>query len=172
MLMQDTHIKLVPIKKKDVAAVYALMQRIYPPVYAYLWEDKGAQYLQHTYSQTNLTAELSNPNTHYYFVRYLSQTIGIFKYDLQAQGRIKLHRIYLQKDHHGKGIGKTLLQALVANYQHAYQELWLEAMVSESQAVRFYQKLGFEIIDQYALSFPGLYSKYNQMYQMRKSLKP
>jgi GNAT superfamily N-acetyltransferase len=144
-------LELLPITLDDAAELLQLMQRIYPPPYAHIWDDYGAWYVQHTYNPKQLALELAQPHCPYYFVRFQNRHIGILRlcHGLEFPGKpglpaTKLHRIYLDGAIHGQGIGKRLMawSKKVAQEQ-GHTLLWLEAMEVQSGARSFYEKLGY-----------------------------
>jgi GNAT superfamily N-acetyltransferase len=174
----NASLKLEAISLDDTLKLSVLMHRIYPPPYKHLWEDDGYWYVQETFNKTILEKELSEINSAYYFVNYLNETIGVLRYihdfhlmekpDLSAT---KLHRIYVDPKVHGKGIGVLLMdwvtKQAVAN---GSELLWLEAMDTQQQALRFYKNLGYKIAGDFRLNFELMYEHLRGMHRMYKIL--
>jgi ribosomal protein S18 acetylase RimI-like enzyme len=159
--------------------LYALMQRIYVPVYEHLWSDKGQWYIDQQYSFENLKKELENPHALYYFVIYQSTTIGILRIienepliDFKDRKASKLHRIYLDTDFQGKGIGRILID-WTQNRQRQPSDsiLWLEAMDSQQAAIDFYEKLGFQKSSSFRLDFTQMHSDLRGLNRMWKNIE-
>ena len=116
--------------------------------------------------------------THYFFVEVSGRKIGILKYDFPFSPReveipnaMKLHRLYLHPDYHGKGIAPILLaHCEKVAVENGLEAIWLEAMECQPQALRFYQKIGFEKVLTYTLDFERIFPQYRQIQIMRKSL--
>ncbi len=168
------NIRLRTVSLKDQGELYALMSRIYPAVYQYLWDDDGAWYIDQIYTPNNLEVELSDPNGFYYFVEYDSKTIGILRivdncspvYFKDKKG-MKLHRIYLDPAIHGKGIGKTIINWTKEKAQNLDNEiLWLEAMDTSLDVIAFYEKLGFEKFEKFEFPLKKMEKKFRGMYRM------
>ncbi len=153
----------------------SLMTEIYPPVYSHLWIDGGKGYLKELYSKANLKLELENPNSHYYFVRYEEQIVGILKVmvnepipDSRKKPTVKLQRIYLSQNVQGKGIGKQILNWVGKEFCKKSTYLWLEVMDSQKQAIGFYEKTGFVKERRCAFNSDMMKEKYRGMYVMVK----
>ncbi|MEQ6124452.1 GNAT family N-acetyltransferase [Pseudotenacibaculum sp. MALMAid0570] len=171
-------LQLQRILEKDHENLYALMKRIYPPAYINYWQDNGDWYVNDLYNINNLKKELKEENTDYFFVLLNNQCIGIMRivwnldtHYLNDKNYVKLHRLYLDQTIQNKGIGYQLMSWLINKAkQEGYKKLWLEVMEKQSQALYFYQKLGFKEVDKVFIDFPLVYNEYRGMYKMVKIL--
>lgn len=178
MIKISVHIQLKPISLQDQQELYDLMKRIYPPAYNEYWKDKGTWYVNDLYTLENVQKELNEKETKYYFVLVDEKITGIFRivyhvnpYHQQDETFVKLHRLYLDQSIQNRGVGKQLMIWLLDQVKkEGYQKLWLDAMERQPQALHFYQKLGFEIVDKVSLDFPLLIDEYRGMFKMIKSL--
>ena len=133
----------------------------------------------------NLKKELDNAHSDYYFVNYdpssqfeATSTIGIFKLihncvykPLPQLKALKVHRIYLDANIQGKGIGKQLmLYAEDVGRVNNFDIIWLDAMDTHEQAQAFYHKLGYEKTQLQHLPFELLYDEHRPMWYMHKNL--
>ncbi|QCE43375.1 GNAT family N-acetyltransferase [Psychroserpens sp. NJDZ02] len=166
-------LNVTPITLADHEVLLQLMQRIYPPAYQQLWKNKDCNWYIHSqYSLNNLTQELNVKTAAYYFIKYDNKTIGILRlvHD-KAEASTKLHRLYLDQEYQGLGLGKQLMQ-VSENHAKAQQStvIWLEAMDTQVQALHFYKKAGFKIIDSYPLHFELIREQFKGMHKMTKQL--
>lgn len=172
MIKVNDYIELRPIKIDDCNKLYFLMKEIYPAVYDYLWTDKGKYYLSQTYSTDNISAELNEVNSLYYFICAYSETIGILKINKNIHEQIiHLQRIYLHPKHQGKGIGRTLFHWLENTFKSSYQTLSLEVMKSETKAILFYEKMGMTFIKNASLNFKHIKPQFKHILIYQKQLK-
>ena len=171
-------ISLIAITLNDSDALLKLMHRIYIPPYKHLWQDGGIWYVQNTFNTDVLKEELSEKNASYYFVEHQNKRVGILRIihdipfkDFVNKKATKLHRIYLDPNVHEKGIGKLLMnwstQEAIKNNS---QLIWLEAMDTQEQALKFYKKLGYRIAGDFKLEFELMHTHLRGMYQMYKIL--
>lgn len=162
----------------DQPTLLGLMKKIYPPAYAHFWKDDCSWYLNNTYSKANLTLELKDKNSAYYFVYYNEMIAGIFRLisncsypPLSDEQAFKVHRIYLDPTIQGKGIGKQLMnyaQQIAVTTHHTI--IWLDAMDTHTQAQSFYKNLGYLRAALQRLDFPFLHDKHRPMWFMHKML--
>ena len=111
-------------------------------------------YLAKAFSPTQLSAELDDPNSTFYFVLQAEILIGYCKVNvLMAQGEFRepegmeLERIYVKSEFQGKGIGAKILsfvESVALNEGKAY--LWLGVWEANVNAIRFYEKQGYSKI--------------------------
>jgi len=171
---------LNPVLPEDQAELYQLMDEIYRASYSSFWHDRGDWYLELIYNPVTLQKELGRSHSHYFFVEVSQKKIGILKYDFPFSPRevvipeaMKLHRLYLHPDFHGKGVAKMLFEHCVkVSRENKLRTIWLEVMTSQPQAKRFYQKMGFEHLLSYQLDFEQLLPDLRGIEIWKKDLPP
>ncbi len=177
-LLVTPKLSLNPIQFPDQPILHHLMDGIYRDSYSYIWKDQGDWYVDLIYNPKTVKKELSRDRSHYFFVEVEHHKIGILKYDFPFSPReieipeaMKLHRLYLHQDFHGKGIAQLLINHCeqVAKVNNL-NSIWLEAMECQPQAKRFYEKMGFESLMTYQLDFEIMYPAYRGIQIMKKSL--
>lgn len=179
MISISKTLQLKAITHNDYIKLNQLMQRIYPPAYKHFWKNENCSwYLDKCYGITNFNSELEDTNACYYFIIYNGLTVGIIRIvynksikQFPNQLTTYLHRIYLGEDAQGKGIAKQLFiwvekQVLKKNNT----VIWLEAMDTKQQALKFYQKEGFKKLEYYKLDFKRIHKHLRGMHLMYKSL--
>lgn len=179
MVMINEKLYLESIQISDQNKLLNLMMEIYPPVYRHLWIDHGKYFLQGLYSEANTKLELENPNSHYYFVNYKEQAVGILRIienelvpELMNEPLVKLHRIYLSKKVHNKGIGKQILQWVENEFcKEKHIPLYLEVMDTQENAIGFYEHLGFAKRGRFNFNSNKMKIKYRGMFRMIKEYK-
>ena len=171
-------LSLRAIKLKDAKKLLSLMDTIYVPPYKHLWQDNGNWYVQNTFNSVVLKNELTEVNAGYYFVEFKNETIGILRIvhnislkDFEDKKASKLHRIYLDPKAHGNGIGKLLMdwsaQEAIKNNSKL---IWLEAMDTQEQALKFYEKLSYQISGHFNLEFELMHKHLRGMHRMYLNL--
>ena len=170
--------EFIPVTAADQARLLALMQRIYPPVYAHFWPDDGAWYLESQYGPANLARELQDELADYRFVVLDDRPIGIVRLrlattcpDRPGVAAAKLHRLYVDPTVHGHGVGRAAIVWCGEQAGRAGAELlWLEAMDSAATALGFYRHLGFAVTAPFLLDMPRMYPELRGMYRMARLL--
>ncbi|MDI1322587.1 MAG: GNAT family N-acetyltransferase [Algoriphagus sp.] len=177
-LLVTPKLSLIPIQSADQPILYQLMDEVYRDSYRHIWKDQGDWYVDLIYNPETLRKELGRDRSHYFFVEAEDRKIGILKYDFPFSPReidipesMKLHRLYLHQDFHGKGIAQILVNHCVEVAKaNGLKSIWLEAMECQPQAKRFYEKMGFEVEMTYRLDFEIMLPEYRGIQIMKKSL--
>ncbi|WP_439130820.1 GNAT family N-acetyltransferase [Polaribacter sp.] len=178
MIKIAKNIKLQEISISDYNTLYNLMSEIYPLAYNHFWSDAGIWYVNTQYAKENVIRELSQEKTDYYFILYNDEILGNFRIiwdeklkGLPVQKQVKLHRVYLHKKIHGKGVGKQLMIWLEKTAKEkGYKVIWLDAMDSQPQAFQFYKKLGYNYYSHTFLTFKLLHNQVRKMSQLYKNI--
>ncbi|TQV71478.1 GNAT family N-acetyltransferase [Aliikangiella marina] len=111
------------------------------------------QYLSEKLCLMQIQKELSNKNSRFFFAMYDNSVIGYLKVNFASAqtdsfdfASLEVERIYLLNDYHGTGAAKLLFkQAIGLARQNALPVIWLGVWDQNPRAIRFYEKLGFEV---------------------------
>ena len=120
-------------------------------------EENMQAYLAESLSAEELLAELTNPNSVFYFAESNGRIIGYLKLNLgQAQTELKdsrgieIERIYVLKEFHGKNVGQLLYnKAMQIAKENNAGYVWLGVWEENPRAIKFYQKNGFVEFDKH-----------------------
>lgn len=108
-------------------------------------------YLERSFSVEIQTRELSDPTVVYLIVEIEENPVGYAKlnlnYDHNAQANpktLEIERIYSIKELIGKGAGKELMNACIAEAkQRSCESIWLGVWEKNPRAIVFYKQWGF-----------------------------
>jgi ribosomal protein S18 acetylase RimI-like enzyme len=114
-------------------------------------------YLDNNLSTNQLTEELNDPNSEFYFALLNNKVIGYLKMNYgQSQtesideSSLEIERIYVLKDFHGKNVGQVLFnKAINIAGQRNAKSVWLGVWENNPRAINFYKKNGFEEFDKH-----------------------
>jgi ribosomal protein S18 acetylase RimI-like enzyme len=114
-------------------------------------EEDMNKYLAEKFSIEQLSNELSNPNSEFYFAKIEKQVVGYLKLNFgQAQTEdnnqdgVEIERIYVLKQYHGRKVGQVLYnKALEIAKEKKADYVWLGVWDKNPRAIRFYEKNGF-----------------------------
>jgi len=145
---------ITTIKPEDVGVLRNLALRIFYHSFAALnTEANMKSYTDMAYNREQLLTEINDPLSEHYFLCDGEKKIGFLKLNLsEAQSDIRdpesleIQRIYIDMDYQGKGLGARLLQ--FANERAKALDLkyiWLGVWEKNPDAIRFYQRHGYEI---------------------------
>ncbi|WP_336687572.1 GNAT family N-acetyltransferase [Chryseobacterium bernardetii] len=120
-------------------------------------EEAMEKYLKESFNTEKVTAELKNPDSHFYIaweednpVGYLKVNTGKAQTELQDDTSLEIERIYVKQSHHGKKVGQLLYdQALSIAQQLEKSYLWLGVWEENLRALNFYRKNGFVEFDKH-----------------------
>ena len=109
-------------------------------------------YLHTNLSETQLSNELNNPESEFYFLTsndiisgYLKLNTGNAQTEKMPNDCFEIERIYILSELKGKGIGQLLLEhAIKIAAKNNFKIIWLAVWEQNPRAIRFYQKNGFE----------------------------
>ena len=174
-LPNDIELKL--LGAEDAAQLRAIAIKAYMDHYADSWYDNGTWYMQNHFSIARLQEELADKHARFYFIYHKSILVGFIKLNLRKplpnnkENAVELERIYLLRSASGKGIGTFVLDFIldIARNQQA-KLVWLKAMDTSQDAVRFYEKAGFEICGTHQVDYVQKREGMRGMHLMRKNL--
>jgi ribosomal protein S18 acetylase RimI-like enzyme len=115
------------------------------------------KYLEEGFTIDKLTAELTNPDSAFYFatiskniIGYLKINFGSAQTELKENNAIEIERIYVLIEFHGKKVGQLLYEkALDIAKQKNAGYLWLGVWEKNLRAINFYKKNGFIEFDKH-----------------------
>jgi diamine N-acetyltransferase len=158
ILMVNPAIDSIQIRRgvlEDAPALAALAARTFADAFAADNRPEDLQaHLESSYGLEQQSRELSDPNEITLLV-FAAETLIAFaqvrrKFPpecvTQAQA-IEVHRFYVDRLAHGKGVAQSLMTAVKSAAQEFdAQHLWLSAWERNPRAVAFYTKMGFKIV--------------------------
>lgn len=108
-------------------------------------------YLEKAYNREQLTLELANPDSQFYFVYSANEVAGYLKINVgetqseeMGDDSLEVERIYVKKKFHKQGLGKMLLaKAFEIAAELGKQKVWLGVWENNENAIAFYKKKGF-----------------------------
>ena len=114
-------------------------------------------YLDNSLSLKQLSKELSDENSEFYFAIYENEIIGYLKVnhgdaqtELKEESSLEIERIYVLKEFHGKAVGQLLYErALKIANQREVDYVWLGVWEKNPRAIAFYKKNGFIEFDKH-----------------------
>lgn len=115
------------------------------------------KYLDKSFSETKLTAELTDKDSVFFFAKHVNNVIGYLKVNFgQSQTELKddkaleIERIYVLRQFHGKKVGQMLYdQAIQIARQKNAEYVWLGVWEENPRAINFYKKNGFVEFDKH-----------------------
>ncbi|WP_074406463.1 MULTISPECIES: GNAT family N-acetyltransferase [Aquimarina] len=112
-------------------------------------------YLNEKFTLDNITRELHNPNSKFYFAWINNQIAGYIKINFDSAqtepvegNTLEIERIYVVKEHQGEKIGQSLFQKILQiAKEKSIEFIWLGVWEKNPGAIKFYKRNGFKIFD-------------------------
>ena len=170
-------LEIIPCGVQDAKRLSDIALRSYDDFYLYLWHDNGEWYRNRCFTPSVFEDELKNPNHAFYLLKEKEHPVGFLKLNIdqplknyEKYNCIELERIYIVKLATGKGLGRRVVEFCFDYGRKLNKEIiWLKAMDS-SDAVGFYEKLGFEHCGTFVLDFEQMKIEFRGMVIMMKKL--
>ncbi|MEJ8757455.1 GNAT family N-acetyltransferase [Pontibacter sp. H259] len=172
-------VTLTPCTTSDLHTLQDIALNSYGDHYLHLWNDGGAWYIERCFSDAALRKELEDPNAAFNLVYADNELVGFLKLNVNkalenytSEDALELERIYLTKAASGKGVGKQVME-FVKQFAEARNKkvIWLKAMDSSHDAIRFYEQNGYQHCGTYHLDFEAMKPEYRGMVVMKSELK-
>lgn len=101
--------------------------------------------LEWMYSATEIECQLRE-GPHWEIAELDNMPVAFTSYGLEADGRVKLHKLYVSTTHQRCGIGQRLLAHVIERAgQLGGSEVWMQVNKRNTTAIAAYQKAGFHI---------------------------
>ncbi|MCC9168715.1 GNAT family N-acetyltransferase [Pontibacter harenae] len=174
--MQD--ITITPCTSADIPQLIEVAVHSYNQHYTHLWYDNGADYVKKCFTQHPLEQEFADSNAAFFFINLEEKPVGFLKLNIDkaldnytAADALELERIYIIQEASGKGIGSKAIDFTVQFAKdREKQVVWLKAMDSSDDAVRFYERNGFQKCGTFLLDKPLMKVEYRGMFVMKRDL--
>lgn len=136
---------MVEAGEADIPAIRALALHIWPIAYGnILSEEQLAYMLQLMYSSEALQKQLQEGHT-FRLIYHNETPVGFASWSAEDNGIYKLHKLYINPDLQGQGLGRYVVEEIGKELQSAGAVLLYLNVNRHNKARFFYEKLGFRI---------------------------
>ena len=126
-------------------------------------DEDMTEYLASSFNRDKQQEELSDEQTTFLIANvderaagYAMLRAGTPPNDIDAVNSIELVRLYVKKEFHGRGVGKSLMQACFDEARKmGYEDLWLGVWENNARARAFYRKWKFEEFGEHIFQLGG-----------------
>jgi len=143
----------VPIRRwtrADLPTVQRLLLETWLDAYgSFIPREDLVGYLNTQYSQAKLEALYADPDVTGLVAEVDGAVAGYAKlYHARAEQRFYVHQLYILPARQGLGLGHRLMDCAEARARElGADRIWLGVMVKNTQAVAWYQKMGFTVTE-------------------------
>ena len=171
MLLRKVTIENIPILQK-------IGREAYTHYFKDHWQENGLDlYLEDQFGAKKLQTELNDHNFRWYFISFDHDIAGFIKLNLEArldgidENCCELEKIYLLPAWKAKGLGKLALEELIDELILLNKKyLYLCVVDSNTDAMRFYERLNFEYHSKTQLEAPLFREELKGMHRMYLNL--
>lgn len=151
-------IKIRPVSISDVSVLQQLARTAFAQTFSEHNQPENVEkYLDESFTIEQLSEELNNNNSLFFFALVDNQPAGFLKVNVgDAQTELKdgdgmeLQRIYVLQAYHGKSVGQALFEkAKSLAIEGGYPYLWLGVWEENHRALNFYRRNGFIPFDKH-----------------------
>jgi ribosomal protein S18 acetylase RimI-like enzyme len=147
-------IRVVKAESFHAVAISSIGRQAFRRSFAHLFNNKEElqEYLDYAYDPDKITRSIQKENNVFFLAFLENVPVGfakVKKYSLNEQiesiAQMELQKIYVLPYYQGSGAGSTLMQEVLdlAN-ETGPDYLWLNTVIGNSKAIRFYEKHGFK----------------------------
>jgi diamine N-acetyltransferase len=134
--------------KADTSKIEEIAAKTWPIAYKEVITPEQIHYmLELMYSKSKIEAAIQDPNQAFWLAEKDGETLGFCGIEIHnpTSEYLRIHKLYVLPNTQGLGIGKLLVEKVMAEAQfHGIHLLHLNVN-KKNKAFHFYQKLGFEI---------------------------
>ena len=156
MIQEQLTIRQADIE--DINEIGFLANEIWPKVYDYMISPDQIRYMLNLfYTPESLYRQMLEQH-HVFFLAELDDVpVGFASVGKIDEGVFRLHKLYVQPELHGKGVGKALVEAVLDEaFEGGGRRLQL-TVNKNNKSVTFYQRLGFNITSEQKLDIGSGY---------------
>ena len=147
-------IKIIQADISHAATIAAIGKRSFSDAFGKFFDEQEdlLQYLERTYKIEKIVASISNPNNVFFVAMSDNKMLGFAKIkklslnkQIQEDKQMELQKIYVLTEYHGSGTASALLGAILQLAEKLQPDcIWLDVIIENERAIRFYKKNGFE----------------------------
>ena len=120
-------------------------------------EDVIKRMISEIFNENKLNNQILDNNISYYLVYNDIYTLVAYFKIIKLCSRLKIDKLYVYKQYHGKGIGKYILNI---GHQNNYKSICLDVWDKNLKAIEFYKKNGFKNVDKTLFQYSDNTTKY------------
>ncbi len=147
-MLKQEELSFFKCSKNELLRINKLAHVIWPQTFKPILTDMQIAYmLDWMYKVEKLEKQYDNGHL-FFLVKYLETDIGFvgLQPNFPEKNKLRIHKIYLDPDYHGKKIGKWMMDQIeILAVQLSQQFLQLNVN-RHNKAVQFYQQNGFTIL--------------------------
>ena len=147
------------VQKTDILELQAISRQTFFDAFGEVNTNEDMNhYLEVNLSMEQLTSELNNPSTSFYFAKNEKEILAYLKIneaDGQSEKRampsMEIERIYVRKEFQNRGVGQFLLDhSIQITKDKQLKLIWLGVWEHNDSAIRFYERNHFQFFGKHS----------------------
>jgi len=153
------NLQLVPVTLSEILDLQEISRQTFFDAFASVNEEEDMRhYLEVNLSIEQLTSELNQAATSFYFAKNSKEILAYLKLneaDVQTEKRdipsMEIERIYVRKEFQNRGVGQFLLDhSIQITKDKQLKLIWLGVWEHNVSAIRFYERNRFQFFGKHA----------------------
>ena len=153
------NLQLVPVTLSEILDLQEISRQTFFDAFASVNEEEDMRhYLEVNLSIEQLTSELNQAATSFYFVKNSKEILAYLKLneaDVQTEKRdipsMEIERIYVRKEFQNRGVGQFLLDhSIQITKDKQLKLIWLGVWEHNVSAIRFYERNQFQFFGKHS----------------------
>jgi diamine N-acetyltransferase len=139
----------------DAVAIRHLAEKTFRDTYTqYNTPENMEGHVIKNFNFEQIKKDIQLPDNQYFTVKLASEIIGFAKLikghsteGLAGKNVVEIERFYVDKSFHGQQLGRKLMDFCLAwSIENNFEVIWLGVWEKNENAMKFYQKMGFEFL--------------------------
>jgi ribosomal protein S18 acetylase RimI-like enzyme len=155
----------------DIPAIAYVSKKSYEDAFSFSWSDKEAlatesrerrsiKYYNNIFSKANILVAVDDDE----IIGFIQFGAPHEDFPEASDNDVAVERLYILESHHSRGIGKSLMDAML---QHEFfrgkERMWIDVWEKNEPAIALYKKYGFEKVGQTPFYENGVVVGYNDV---------
>ncbi len=140
---------------EDAAAIRQLSEKTFRDTYAiYNTPENMKQHVAKNFTLKQIENELQDTDSQYFIIEFEKEIVAFAKLlknhsteGLEGQKVVEIERFYVDKTLQGQQLGRKLMDFCMEwSVENNFEIIWLGVWENNPNAIKFYQKMGFEVL--------------------------
>jgi GNAT superfamily N-acetyltransferase len=135
----------------DIPIIQEIAEKAWRPTYEHILTEQQTVYMLDLMYNSHILENQIHGNIAFFMVDMGLETIGYFAVEIFNEQSVKLHKLYLDPTKKHMGLGRKIIQYIMDWTLVNQRKSIILNVNKNNSAVRFYHKMGFEIIEEMIL---------------------